>query len=219
MTDIAALFENNRRWSQSICAEDPGFFAGLARIQAPEFLWIGCADSRVPANEIVGLKPGEVFVHRNVANVVAHGDLNCLAVVQFAVDVLKVRNVLVVGHYGCGGVRAALENARLGLVDNWLRHIHDVKHKHQHALEAAADEAERVDSLCELNAIEQARNLCQTTVIQDAWARGQPLAVHSWIYGLTDGIIHDLGYSVSAAAEVDAHYEAAVARRTRKTAL
>ncbi|MFZ5532512.1 MAG: carbonate dehydratase [Pseudomonadota bacterium] len=218
MTDITTLVENNRRWSESIRTENLGFFPGLTEIQAPEFLWIGCADSRVPANEITGLKPGEVFVHRNVANVVAHGDLNCLAVVQFAVDVLKVRDVLVVGHYGCGGVRAALENARLGLVDNWLRHIHDVKQKHHHALATAVDDAERIDRLCELNAIEQARNLCQTTVIQDAWARGQSLAVHSWIYGLTDGIIHDLGYSVSAAAEVDAHYEAAVARRTAKAA-
>lgn len=217
MTDISTLFDNNRRWSESVCTEDPGFFTGLAEIQAPEFLWIGCADSRVPANEITGLKPGEVFVHRNVANVVAHGDLNCLAVVQFAVDVLKVRDVLVVGHYGCGGVRAALDNSRLGLVDNWLRHIHDVKQKHQHALAAAEDDGERVDLLCELNAIEQARNLCQTTVIQDAWARGQALAVHSWIYGLTDGIIHDLGYSVSAAAEVDAHYEAAVRCRSARS--
>jgi len=213
MTDISQLFDNNRSWSKAINAQDPSFFDGLAQIQAPEFLWIGCSDSRVPANEIVGLKPGEVFVHRNVANVVAHGDLNCLAAVQYAVEVLKVRDVLVVGHYGCGGVQAALGNLRLGLVDNWLRHIHDVKQKHSHLLDQREDGSARVNLLCELNAIEQARNLCQTTVIQDAWSRGQPLTVRSWIYGLTDGIIHDLGYSASDNETMDIGYESAIACR------
>lgn len=212
MTDVCQLFENNRRWSETIAAQDPLFFDGLAQIQAPEFLWIGCSDSRVPANEIIGLKPGEVFVHRNVANVVAHGDLNCLAAVQFAVDVLKVRDVLVVGHYGCGGVQAVLGNLRLGLVDNWLRHIHDVKQKHWDILAPITNGPSQIDRLCELNAIEQARNLCQTTVIQDAWTRGQQLTVHSWIYGLTDGIIHDLGYSVHSPDLMDAEYEKAIAR-------
>lgn len=210
MTNVSRLFKNNQAWSANIAAQDPSFFESLSQIQTPEFLWIGCSDSRVPANEITGLKPGEIFVHRNVANVVAHGDLNCLAVVQFAVDVLKVRDVLIVGHYGCGGVKAALENARLGLVDNWLRHIHDVKLKHSDLLRSISDEKARFNRLCELNAIEQARNLCQTTVIQDAWARGQPLTVHGWIYGLTDGIIHDLGYSVSDPEAVDNRYESVV---------
>lgn len=210
MTNVSRLFKNNQAWSANIAAQDPSFFESLSQIQTPEFLWIGCSDSRVPANEITGLKPGEIFVHRNVANVVAHGDLNCLAVVQFAVDVLKVRDVLIVGHYGCGGVKAALENARLGLVDNWLRHIHDVKLKHSDLLRSISDEKARFNRLCELNAIEQARNLSQTTVIQDAWARGQPLTVHSWIYGLTDGIIHDLGYSVSDPEAVDNRYESVV---------
>lgn len=210
MTNVSRLFKNNQAWSANIAAQDPSFFESLSQIQTPEFLWIGCSDSRVPANEITGLKPGEIFVHRNVANVVAHGDLNCLAVVQFAVDVLKVRDVLIVGHYGCGGVKAALENARLGLVDNWLRHIHDVKLIHRDLLRSISDEKARFNRLCELNAIEQARNLSQTTVIQDAWARGQPLTVHSWIYGLTDGIIHDLGYSVSDPEAVDNRYESVV---------
>ncbi|NCU02194.1 carbonate dehydratase [Candidatus Macondimonas diazotrophica] len=210
MSNVSRLFKNNQAWSADIVAHDPAFFESLSQIQTPEFLWIGCSDSRVPANEITGLKPGEVFVHRNVANVVAHGDLNCLAVVQFAVDVLKVRDVLIVGHYGCGGVKAALEDLRLGLVDNWLRHIHDVKLKHSDLLMSIPDEKARFDRLCELNAIEQARHLCQTTVIQDAWAREQPLTVHSWIYGLTDGIIHDLGYSVSDPEAVDARYESVI---------
>ena len=213
MTDISQLFDNNRSWSKAINAQDPSFFDGLAQIQAPEFLWIGCSDSRVPANEIVGLKPGEVFVHRNVANVVAHGDLNCLAAVQYAVEVLKVRDVLVVGHYGCGGVQAALGNLRLGLVDNWLRHIHDVKQKHANLLAQRKDGIDKVNLLCELNAIEQARNLCQTTVIQDAWSRGQHLTVRSWIYGLTDGIIHDLGYSACDPETMDVGYENAIACR------
>ncbi|HBG29014.1 MAG TPA: carbonate dehydratase [Gammaproteobacteria bacterium] len=210
MSNVSRLFKNNQAWSADIVAHDPAFFESLSQIQTPEFLWIGCSDSRVPANEITGLKPGEVFVHRNVANVVAHGDLNCLAVVQFAVDVLKVRDVLIVGHYGCGGVKAALEDLRLGLVDNWLRHIHDVKLKHSDLLMSIPDEKARFDRLCELNAIEQARHLCQTTVIQDAWAREQPLTVHSWIYGLTDGIIHDLGYSVSDPEAVDTRYESVI---------
>lgn len=210
MTDVSQLFENNRRWSDTICAQDPLFFQSLSKIQTPEFLWIGCSDSRVPANEIIGLKPGEVFVHRNVANVVAHGDLNCLAAVQYAVDVLKVRDVLVVGHYGCGGIQAALTDLRLGLVDNWLRHIHDVRQKHAEMLDQISDLPDKVNCLCELNAIEQARNLCQTTVIQDAWARGQQLTIHSWIYGLSDGIIQDLGYSVDCPDLIDVGYDTAI---------
>ncbi|HKP76050.1 MAG TPA: carbonate dehydratase, partial [Longimicrobiaceae bacterium] len=175
---LAELFDSNRDWAQRITAQDPDFFARLARQQNPEFLWIGCADSRVPANEIVGRLPGELFVHRNVANVVVHTDLNCLSVLQFAVDVLKVRHVMVVGHYGCGGVAAALNNAKLGLIDNWLRHVQDVAARHRDALDALPEGEARVDRLCELNAIEQAVNLCQTTIVQDAWARGQALTVH-----------------------------------------
>ena len=212
MNTYERLLLENKAWAAEIKGDDPEYFERLSKLQTPEFLWIGCSDSRVPANEIVGLKPGEVFVHRNVANVVAHGDLNCLAAVQYAVDVLKVRDVLVVGHYGCGGVQAALANLRLGLVDNWLRHIHDVKQKHWDILAPIANGPSQIDRLCELNAIEQARNLCQTTVIQDAWTRGQQLTVHSWIYGLTDGIIHDLGYSVHSPDLMDAEYEKAIAR-------
>jgi carbonic anhydrase len=197
------LFDNNRAWSARMTARDPNFFTGLLEQQQPHFLWIGCSDSRVPANEIVGLLPGELFVHRNVANVVVHTDLNCLSVLQFAVDVLQVRDVMVVGHYGCGGVRAALEGQKVGLADNWLRHIQDVRDKHAGALAAIDDPAARLDRLCELNVIEQANNVCQTTVVQDAWARGQQLAVHGWIYRLRDGLLHDLRMTVNAAADVD----------------
>jgi carbonic anhydrase len=205
------LFDRNRAWAARRTAEQPDFFSRLAKQQAPEYLWIGCADSRVPANEIVDLDPGELFVHRNVANVVVHTDLNCLSVLQFAIDVLRVKHVMVVGHYGCGGVRAALENAKHGLIDNWLRHIQDVHQRHRALVDAAGDVTARVDRLCELNVLAQTVNVCETTIVQDAWERAQPLTVHAWIYGLRDGRVRDLGFTVDAAAEMDGHYEAAVA--------
>jgi carbonic anhydrase len=195
------LFESNRAWASRVSARDPGFFAGLTAQQTPKYLWVGCADSRVPANEIVGLKPGELFVHRNVANVVVHSDLNCLSVLQYAVDVLKVEHVIVCGHYGCGGVQAAMQDARFGLVDNWLRHIQDVMKKHG---------AREPDRLCELNVIEQALNVCQTTIVQDAWARGARLAVHGWVYALADGLLRDLGFCASGPGEVDPAYASAL---------
>ncbi len=197
MAQIEHLFENNRRWSETMHAKDPDFFLRLSRQQAPEYLWIGCADSRVPANEVVGLMPGELFVHRNVANVVVHTDLNCLSVLQFAVDVLKVKHVIVCGHYGCGGVRAALRGDRVGLVDNWLRHVQDVRDKHSEQVAAAADEEDACRLLCELNVIEQVTNVCQTTVMQDAWQRGQSVNIHGWIYGLKDGLAKDLKTTVN----------------------
>jgi len=193
MSAIDTLFRNNRSWADKVQRDNPGFFRELAAQQSPKFLWIGCSDSRVPANEIIGLKPGEVFVHRNIANVVVHTDLNCLSVIQFAVDVLKVEHIMVVGHYGCGGVRAALFGDRIGLADNWLHHIHDVRDKHAEALEAIGLSDARANRLSELNVIEQVANVCQTTVVRDAWDRGQPLAVHGWIYGLTNGLLRDLG--------------------------
>ena len=198
MVSVDHLFENNRRWSRAITARDPQFFDTLSRQQSPKYLWIGCADSRVPANEIVGLPPGEIFVHRNVANVVVHTDLNCLSVLQYAVDVLAVEHVIVCGHYGCGGVRAVMANASLGLIDNWLRHVQDVRDRHLESVEAIADENARIDRLCELNVIDQVRHVCQTTIVQDAWRRGQTLTVHGWIYSLRDGLLRDL--EVSAAA-------------------
>ncbi len=191
------LFTNNRAWAGRMTDQDPQFFHRLAGQQAPQYLWIGCSDSRVPANEIVGLAPGELFVHRNVANVVVHADLNCLSVLQFSVDVLKVRHVIVTGHYGCGGVLAALRDDRLGLVDNWLRHVQDVRWKHQAELDALPDERARHRRLCELNVMEQVTNVSQTTVVRDAWARGQPLAVHGFIYGLEDGLLRDLEITVT----------------------
>jgi carbonic anhydrase len=209
---LPQLFENNRRWAADITARQPDFFKRLAAQQAPQYLWIGCSDSRVPANEIVGLDPGELFVHRNVANVVVHTDLNCLSVIQFAVDVLKVRHVIVTGHYGCGGVQAALDEARLGLIDNWLRHVRDVRRQHQ-AIVDATPPPRRAAVLCELNVIEQARHVCETSVVQDAWARGQPLTVHSWIYGLEDGRLRELGFSAQDAAGVTGAYQAAVQGR------
>jgi len=190
---LAKLFDNNRRWAEAITARQPDFFRRLAAQQAPEYFWIGCADSRVPANEIVDLLPGELFVHRNVANVVVHTDLNCLSVLQFAIDVLKVRHVIVCGHYGCGGVKAALADAPLGLIDNWLRHVQDVAHQHASEL-AAVDGDARADLLCELNALDQARHVCETTVVQEAWARGQSIDVHAWIYGLDNGRLRDLQF-------------------------
>jgi carbonic anhydrase len=190
--ELDELFRNNRAWAQRILRADPGFFGKLARQQSPRYLWIGCSDSRVPANDIVGLLPGELFVHRNIANVVVHTDLNCLSVVQFAIDVLKVRHIIVCGHYGCSGIRASLMKERHGVVDNWLRHVQDVQHAHQAQLDGIADEERRLDRLCELNVAEQVSNLCRTTIVEDAWARGQALTVHGWIYGLQDGLLRDL---------------------------
>lgn len=190
------LFDNNRHWAEKVTADRPDFFALLARQQQPEYMWIGCADSRVPANELIGLLPGEVFVHRNVANLIVHSDLNCLSTLQFAVDLLQVKHVIVCGHYGCAGVKAALDDRRIGLADNWLRHIHDVRRVNAAWL-ADFDPLERADRLCELNVVEQVVNACQTTVVQDAWMRGQPLTVHGWVYRLTDGRLHDLHMSIS----------------------
>lgn len=192
------LFANNRAWAAKMTRQDPEFFSRLSSQQAPQYLWIGCADSRVPANEIVGLAPGELLVHRNVANVVVHADLNCLSVLQFAVEVLKVEHIIVCGHYGCGGVRAALRDDRLGLVDNWLRHVQDVRWKHQAELDNLPSEEQQHDRLCELNVVEQVVNVSQTTVVRDAWARDQSLSVHGWIYDLHDGLLRDLGVSVTA---------------------
>ncbi|MBM3217234.1 MAG: carbonate dehydratase [Candidatus Rokubacteria bacterium] len=194
---LPQLFENNRRWAAEMAGRDPGFFRRLALQQAPQYLWIGCSDSRVPANEIVGLLPGELFVHRNVANVVVHTDLNCLSVIQFAVDVLKVRDVIVCGHYGCGGVLAALRDERLGLIDNWLRHVQDVRARHRETLAALPDDAQP-GRLCELNVVEQVVNVTQTTIVRDAWARGQSLAIHGWIYDVGDGLLRDLGLTVTS---------------------
>ena len=209
---IEALLRNNLDWAATRTRLDPGYFRRLSEQQAPDYLWIGCSDSRVPANEIVGLQPGELFVHRNVANVVVHSDLNCLSVLQYAVDVLKVEHVIVCGHYGCGGVQASLERRNVGLVDNWLRHVRDVHHKHAIVVESVLGPA-KLDTLCELNVIEQAANVCHSTVMQDAWARGQKVEVHAWIYGLRDGLIKDLGLNVAslealtpAYGKVLAHY-------------
>jgi carbonic anhydrase len=187
------LISNNRRWAAEITGQDPGFFQRLSRQQGPEYLWIGCSDSRVPANQITGLMPGEMFVHRNVANVVVHADLNCLSAIQFAVDVLHIRHIIVCGHYDCGGVLAALRGEKLGLVDNWLRHVQDVRWKHQEELEGLETEGQRHKRLCELNVIEQVVNVSQTTVVRDAWERGQDLVVHGWIYDVQDGLLNDLG--------------------------
>ncbi|GHE38179.1 carbonate dehydratase [Vulcaniibacterium thermophilum] len=212
MSKIDHLIENNREWSERIHREDPEFFLRLSRQQSPEYLWIGCSDSRVPANQIIDMAPGEVFVHRNIANVVVHTDLNCLSVIQFAVDVLKVKHILVVGHYGCGGVRAALTQQRLGLVDNWIRHVRDVAEKHDGCLHAAGDVDLQHDRLCELNVLEQVVNVAQTTIVLDAWARGQELTVHGWVYGLKDGRVHDLGLDVDGPDRLAEQYAAALAR-------
>jgi len=210
MRKLPHLFENNRRWSESMRQRDPEFFDRLRNQQTPDYLWIGCSDSRVPANEIVGLLPGEMFVHRNVANLVIYTDLNCLSVMQYAVDVLKVRHIIVCGHYGCGGVGAALRGQRAGLVDNWLRHVQDIRQKHASLIASALVE-HRWDLLCELNVIEQAANGRQTTIVQDAWGRGQQLTVHGWIYGLRNGLLQDLGMCVSADNELLIDYRAALA--------
>jgi carbonic anhydrase len=196
MRSLEHLFDNNRSWAAELTSGDPAFFERLAGQQEPEYLWIGCSDSRVPANQIVGLAPGQLFVHRNVSNVVVHTDLNCLSVLQFAVDVLGVDHVIVCGHYGCGGVLAALRGEKLGLIDNWLRHVQDVRAKHRDAIDALADEPARLARLCELNVIEQVRNVGDTTVVRDAWRRGQELAVHGWIYDVHDGLLRDLGVTL-----------------------
>jgi carbonic anhydrase len=192
---ITELFERNRKWAASMRASDPEFFSSLAHQQTPEFLWIGCSDSRVPANQITGLAPGEVFVHRNIANLVVHTDLNCLSVLQFAIDLLHVRHVIVCGHYGCSGIHAALSGQNVGLADNWLRHVEDVREHNAAELAAIADPVKREHRLCELNVREQVRHVCEATVVQDAWRRGQPLSVHGWVYGLEDGLLRDLGCS------------------------
>ncbi len=209
--DLRHLFDNNAEWARRLREQDPHFFTKLSQQQFPSYLWIGCSDSRVPANEIVGLLPGELFVHRNVANLVVHTDLNCLTVMQFAMDILKVRHVIVCGHYGCSGVQAALTGERLGLSDNWLRHLKDVRQKHRERLADADDRMRAADRLCELNVIEQVANVCQTTITRDAWARGQNLTVHGWIYGLKDGLLRDLGVTVTSPDETDAVYRAAIA--------
>lgn len=207
--NLSHLFDFNRAWAQRMQEIDPSYFDKLAKLQSPEFLWIGCSDSRVPANQIVGLLPGEVFVHRNVANVVVHTDLNCLSVIQFAVDALKVKHIMVVGHYGCGGVGAALKKERVGLVDIWLRHVQDVHVKHQDNVDQLPAE-QRHDRLCELNVLEQVTNVCQTYVVQDAWRRGQQLTVHGWIYGLKDGLMHDLGITIDCLEDLPVRYDAAL---------
>ena len=210
MPSLDKLLENNRAWASERVKRDPTFFTRLEKQQAPEFLWIGCSDSRVPANEIVGLDPGELFVHRNVANVVVHTDLNCLSVLQFAVDVLQVKHVIVCGHYGCGGIRAALEKDSHGLIDNWLRHVQDVARAHDVKLNAIPDFDARVDRLSELNVIDQVQNVARTTVVQDAWRRGQSVTIHGVIYRLRDGILRDLGFSARTPAEAVSSYDAAL---------
>lgn len=210
MRTLSQLFSNNRAWAADMTRQDPQFFQRLTQQQAPQYLWIGCSDSRVPANQIVGLLPGEMFVHRNIANVVVHTDLNCLSTVQFAVDVLRVQHIIVCGHYGCGGVRAALHEDRLGLVDNWLRHVQDVRVKYREQLDTLGSDTEKHDRLCELNVIEQVINLSQTTVVQEAWSRGQSLFVHGWLYRLEDGLLRDLDLCVSSSDEVAAALDKAV---------
>ncbi len=209
MPPLKDLFEKNRAWTKVIQAQDPEFFKKLSLQQAPKYLWIGCSDSRVPANEIVGLLPGELFVHRNVANVIIHTDFNCLSVIQYAVDVLKVEHIIVCGHYGCGGVRAAMEDKSFGLVDNWLRHIRDVYQKHETRLFTIKDMDKRWDKLCELNVIEQVNNVCHSNIVQGAWERGQPLGVHSLIYSIKDGLLRDLGMEVNSKADISEIYHIA----------
>jgi carbonic anhydrase len=217
MRSLTNLIERNRAWAEKIKAQEPDFFQRLSAQQSPEYFWIGCSDSRVPANDIVGLSPGELFVHRNVANVVVHTDLNCLSAMQYAVEALKVKHIIVCGHYGCGGVRAALLNLKLGLIDNWLRHIQDVVQKHMGLLAKIEEEAERVDKLCELNIVEQVFNVCQTTIVQNAWERGQDLTIHGWVYGLSDGLVRDLNIHIAAQEEVATVYKNAVSALTKST--
>jgi len=206
MNELEYLFRNNRRWANRLRDYDPEFFHELAAQQSPQFLWIGCSDSRVPANDIVGLMPGELFVHRNVANLVVHSDINGLSVIQFAVDVLKVRHIIVCGHYGCGGVRAAMQQQELGLIDNWLRHIRDVHHKYHNEIQQLDREEQRVNRLCELNVLEQVNHVCETSIVQNAWARGQELSVHGWIYAIDDGHLRDLHLSISRQGQIDSLY-------------
>jgi len=210
MKDLKELLENNRAWSEGIKARDPGFFQDLAKQQSPRYLWIGCSDSRVPATQLVGLRPGDLFVHRNVANIVVHTDFNCLSVLQFAVDVLKVDHVIVCGHYGCGGVQAAMKNLQLGLIDNWLRHVQDVMHNHEVQLLGISDDVERLDKLCELNVIEQVLNVSRTTIVQNAWAQGQELAVHGFVHGIDDGLLRDLDICITNQKELSGAYEEAI---------
>jgi carbonic anhydrase len=206
MPSVADLFENNRRWARRIASVDPAFFQSLSEQQAPKYLWIGCSDSRVPANEIVDLRPGELFVHRNVANVVVHTDLNCLSVLQYAIDVLRVEHIIVCGHHGCGGVRAAYQRSSLGLIDNWLRHVQDVRGRHETFIEGGATEEERIDRLCELTVITQVSHVCETTIVQDAWRRQQALSIHGWYYDLRDGLLRDLYCTATRADEVETAY-------------
>jgi carbonic anhydrase len=211
MKSLDHLFVQNKAWAESIHAKDPQFFAKLAAQQNPDYLWIGCSDSRVPANEILGLLPGEVFVHRNIANVVVHTDLNCLSVIQFAVDVLKVKHIMVVGHYGCSGVGAAMRCERVGLADNWLRHVQDVREKHDACLCRITDTTARALKLCEYNTIEQVDNVCKTSIVRDAWERGQELHIHGFVYGLKDGLLHDLSCSGASVEETAKTYRSAIA--------
>jgi carbonic anhydrase len=203
MNDLQELLANNKAWAAEIKARDPEFFNTLAKHQTPRYLWIGCSDSRVPSTQLVGLHPGDMFVHRNVANVVVHTDFNCLSVLQYAVDVLKVSHVIVVGHYGCGGVKAAMDNLQFGLIDNWLRHVQDVMHTHKELLTAITVDTLRLDKLCELNVMEQVLSVGRTTIVQNAWNRGQELAVHGWIYGLDDGLIRDLSISITRQSDLN----------------
>lgn len=213
---LADIFENNRNWARAMKERNPDFFRDLSRLQTPEYLWIGCSDSRVPANDVVGMLPGELFVHRNVANMVVHTDLNCLSVIQFAVDVLKVKHIIVCGHYGCGGVRAALSGEPLGLVDNWLRHVQDVRDRHAAMLTAISNPEQRNSRLCEINIIEQVVNVVRTTMVGDAWRRGQPLAVHGWIYNIRDGLLRDLGLAITNLEMLPAAYDAALLKITQE---
>jgi carbonic anhydrase len=206
MSEIEKLFQNNRDWQKQQLGEDPEFFNNLLAQQNPKYLWIGCSDSRVPANQITGLAPGEVFVHRNVANLVIHTDINCLSVIQYAVEVLKVEDIIVCGHYGCGGVRAACGTQQFGLIDNWLRHIKDIFIRHKEELDGIAAEEKRADRLCELNVLEQVHNVCHTSILQNAWQRGQKIAVHGVIYGVGDGLLHDLAIRITSAEQIDSLY-------------
>lgn len=216
---VAELFANNRKWAEAILEEDANFFQRLSHQQSPEYLWIGCADSRVPANEIMGMLPGDVFVHRNVANVVVHTDLNCLSVIQYAVDVLKVRHIIVTGHYGCGGITAAVNNQKLGLIDNWLRHVQDIHQKHSCCLQTLEGDAALVDRMCEFNVVEQVLNVGQTTIVQDAWARGQEVSIHGFIYSIQDGLLRDLHMSASNNEKLQACYRVAVERVSERAAV
>jgi carbonic anhydrase len=212
MKDLKRLLDQNRAWAENIKASDPDFFPTLAKQQSPRYLWIGCSDSRVPATQLVGMVPGEMFVHRNVANVVDHTDFNCLSVMQYAVDVLKVDHIIVCGHHSCGGVKAAMDNLQLGLIDNWLRHVQDVLHEHEELLAKVSDENERLNRLCELNVIEQVLNVGRTTIVQSAWQRGQELVVHGWIYGLENGLLRNLGVSIDNAEGLADVYRGAISK-------